>query len=123
MRNWTIGVSFAVFIVYMQRHHRWGYMMKAMEGAYTVAGSPRASNTPVIGGSNSSSSYTSNSGPFPSTSGAKPAPPNAPTNPLIGNNPLFQPFNPLSNGIGNLPSTWWHHIQSQWDDIMQRLHL
>ncbi|HEY1645941.1 MAG TPA: hypothetical protein VGF75_06275 [Candidatus Saccharimonadales bacterium] len=34
--NYALGVSAALFIVWMQRNKRWGLVVKAMDGTYKV---------------------------------------------------------------------------------------
>lgn len=55
MINSTIAISFALFIVWMQRHGRWGAFYKAMEGKLEL--SSRQSST--TSSSSSSSGLTS----------------------------------------------------------------
>lgn len=50
MENYTIFASFGVFVVWMQRHGRFKDMLQAMTNKYTVAGSRRASTSPVTFG-------------------------------------------------------------------------
>ena len=61
MENYTIFASFGLFVVWMQRHHRWSMMLKAMTNKYTVVGSRRAATQAVA--SSSSGSPSSSHGP------------------------------------------------------------
>jgi hypothetical protein len=37
--NYALGVSIALFIVWMQRNKRWALMLRAMDGTYKVRSS------------------------------------------------------------------------------------
>lgn len=80
----TVGVSAALFVVWMQRHQRWLYFFNALTGRYVIAGS-RGTGTTA-----SSSSSTSTA---PSTT----TPPKSSSGPTIGGIPLLP-----KGGIGGL---------------------
>ena len=48
MGKWTTAAAVVLFVVWMQRHHRWGLLRTAMASKFTVQGSTSTTNSTVI---------------------------------------------------------------------------